>query len=429
MERRTFLSALGGAVALFTPNALARLQAATRAVAGRTPEDVARDEDFWFEVRHAFTVDRNSINLNNGSVSPQPRVVQEAMRSYLDVMNMSASYYVDEFLIPAEEEVRRRLAQNFGCDPEELALTRNTTESMDNVQLGIEMKRGDEVLSTTQDYPSMLITWQQRERRDGIVLKTIPFPTPPPSLDDLYDRIERAVTPRTKVIHICHMTYTTGQIFPVKRVAQMARQRGIQTVVDGGHAFAQFPFTRDDLDCDYYGTSLHKWLCAPVGTGFLYVRRDRIKSVWPLMPASADMDDNIRKFEHIGTHPTANRNAITEAVTFHESLGVERKAARFRYLRERWSRQVEKLPGVKIHTPYDAAQSCAIGAMSIDTVDAQKLTDYLQKYHRIHVRPRFVPNEFSCIRVTPNVYTTLQEVDTFVAAIEQVVKKGVPASA
>lgn len=209
----------------------------------------------------------------------------------------------------------------------------------------------------------------------------------------------------------------------------MARQRGIQTVVDGGHAFAQFPFTRDDLDCDYYGTSLHKWLCAPVGTGFLYVRRDRIKSVWPLMPASADMDDNIRKFEHIGTHPTANRNAITEAVTFHESLGVERKAARFRYLRERWSRQVEKLPGVKIHTPYDAAQSCAIGAMSIDTVDAQKLTDYLQKYHRIHVRPRFVPNEFSCIRVTPNVYTTLQEVDTFVAAIEQVVKKGVPASA
>ncbi len=322
MERRRFLSSIGGAVIALRPDALSRVQAAVRTVDGRTPEDVARDEDFWFNVRHAFSIDRNQINLNNGSVCPAPRVVQEAQRSYLDVMNMSPSLYVDELLIPELEEVRRRLAGAFGCDAEELAITRNTTESLENVQFGLEMKAGDEVLTTTQDYPSMLTTWRQRERRDGIVLKMVPFPVPPPSLDDLYDRIERAVTPKTKVIHICHMTYTTGQIFPVKRISQMARQRGIQTVVDGGHAFAQFPFTRDDLDCDYYGTSLHKWLTAPVGTGFLYVRREKIKSVWSLYASPPELVNDIRKFEQIGTH------SVAETQCDHGGADVPRKHRR-----------------------------------------------------------------------------------------------------
>jgi isopenicillin-N epimerase len=425
VERRRFLSSIGGAVIALRADALSRVQAAVRTVEGRTPEDVASDEDFWFNVRHAFTIDRNQINLNNGSVCPAPRVVQDAQRSYLDVMNMSPSLYVDELLIPQIEEVRRRLAAAFGCDPEELAITRNTTESLENVQLGMELKAGDEILTTTQDYPSMLTTWRQRERRDGIVLKMVPFPVPPPSLDDLYDRIARAVTPKTKVIHICHMTYTTGQIFPVKRICQMARQRGIETVVDGGHAFAQFPFTHDDLDCDYYGTSLHKWLTAPVGTGFLYVRREKIKSIWSLYASPPELVNDIRKFEQIGTHSVAERNSITEALTFHESIGVARKAARLRYLRERWARRVEKVSGVKMLTPHDPQQACALGTMSIDGIGAQKLTDHLLKVYRIHVRPRFVPNEYEGIRVTPNVYNTIGEVDTFAAAIEEIAKKGV----
>ncbi|MBI3665524.1 MAG: aminotransferase class V-fold PLP-dependent enzyme [Acidobacteria bacterium] len=419
MERRSFFRAVGGALAALQSDAIERVRAAAKSVDGRSPDEIARDEDFWFRVRHAFTIDRNIINLNNGSVSPSPQVVQDAMRHYLDVTNMQPAYYVDEYLIPQIERVRSRLAAAFGCDPEEMAVTRNTSESLAIVQYGLDLKAGDEVLTTTQDYPSMLMNWGQRARRDGIVLKTIAFPVPPPSLDDLYERFERAITPRTKVILFCHMTYTTGQIFPVKRICRMARERGIQTIVDGGHTFAQFPFTRDDLACDYYGTSLHKWLTAPIGTGFLYVRRENIPRVWALMGSTQDMTNDIRKFEHIGTAPVANKNAITEALNFHESLGAERKAARLRYLRERWSRRVEKLPGVKILTSYDPEQGCALGGMSIASVDADKLVDFLMQKHRIHVRARHVPGEYSCIRVTPNVYTTLEEVDTFSAAIEE----------
>ena len=271
----------------------------------------------------------------------------------------------------------------------------------------------------------MLTAWRQRERRDGIVLKTFAFPAPPPSLHDLCERFERAITPRTRVIMFCHVTYTTGQIFPVREICHMARSRGVQTIVDGAHAFAHFPFKRDDLGCDYYGTSLHKWLTAPIGTGFLYVRREKIRNVWPLMPASSKMRENIRKFESTGTFPVANRNAITEALTFLDSIGLERKAARLQYLRERWSRRIERLPGVLLRTSLDPAQACGIGAFSIQGIDPAKLTDYLMQKHGIHVRPRYVPSEFSAIRVTPNVYTTLEEIDTFSAAIQEVVERGI----
>jgi isopenicillin-N epimerase len=423
MERRAFLATTGAAWATLHPDAVERARAAVERAAGRTPEQTAADEDFWFRVRHAFTIDRNSINLNSGSVSPAPRVVQRAMEDYLRVMNMSPALYVDELLIPQRELVRSRLADTFGCSAEEIAITRNTTEALETVQLGLDLKPGDEVLTTTQDYPSMLATWRQRERRDGIVLRTVPFPVPPPSLDDLYDRIERAITPRTRVIMICHVTYTTGQIFPVGRICRMARERGIETLVDGAHGFAHFPFRRDDLECDYYGTSLHKWLTAPVGTGFLYVRREKIPKLWPLHGAPAELDDDIRKLEWIGTHPVANRNAVSEALAFYESLGPERKAARLFFLSQRWIERVAELPGVRVLTPSDPEQGCALGAMSIDGVEANVLTDYLLEKHQIHVRPRFVPDEFSCIRVTPNVFTTLGEIDAFSAAIETAVRE------
>src|SRR5215510_15168236 len=265
------------------------------------------------------------------------------------------------WLEPEIEAVRRRLAAQFGCDPEEMAITRNASEALEIVQLGMPLQRGDEVLTTTQDYPRMITTWKQRERRDGIVLKQITFPVPPPSPDDLVRRFEAAITPRTRVLHVCHITNLTGQIFPIKAIMQLARSRGIETIVDGAHAYAHFPFTRDELDCDYYGTSLHKWLLAPHGTGMLYVRRTKIAKLWPLMAAPTSMAENIRKFEEIGTHPAANHNAIGEALTFHDSIGAERKAARLRYLRERWSRRLERLPGAQILTAYDPAQSCGLG--------------------------------------------------------------------
>jgi selenocysteine lyase/cysteine desulfurase len=429
LTRRTFLRSLVAATATVPAlknDALARVVGANRGVLGRSPADVAQDEDYWQTIQQAFDVDRGLINLNNGGVAPSPRVVQQAFQHYLTVSNQAPAITMWGWIEPEIESVRRRLAASFGCDPEEMAITRNASEALEIVQLGLALERGDEVLTTTQDYPRMITTWKQRERRDGIVLKQIPFPVPPPSLDDLANRIERAITPRTKVIHICHITNLTGQIFPVRKICQLGRARGIEVIVDGAHAYAHFPFTRDDLDCDYYGTSLHKWLTAPIGTGFLYVRRAKMEKLWPMMAAPPEMNADIRKFEEIGTHPAANHNAIAEAMTFYEGLGAERKAARLRFLRDRWAKRLERVPGVKLLTPYDAAQSCGLASFTPGQLDVNKVTGYLYDKHRIIVTAIAHP-EFNCLRITPNVYTTLGEIDRFADVMETLIRNGLPA--
>src|SRR5690606_29087801 len=301
-------------------DALARIRDAAASLEGRSADTVAADEDFWREIRGAFTLDRTIINLNNGGVCPSPRTVHEAVKRYLDISNQAPVYYMWQVLEPNLETVRRRLAAEFGCDPEELAVTRNASEALQIAQLGIDLRPGDEVVTTNQDYPRMLDTWQQRVRREGIVLKQVSFPVPPRQ-DDLVRRIEQAITPRTRVIHFCHITNLTGHIFPVREICRLARARGIRTIVDGAHAYAHFPFTLADLECDIYGTSLHKWLLAPVGTGFLYVRRELIPEIWPLTPANESKTNDIRKFEEIGTHPAAMHNAIAEALEFHHGIG------------------------------------------------------------------------------------------------------------
>ncbi len=427
--RRDFLRSMFGTAAIAIPalkdNGIERILSATAQLDDRSPEDVAFDEDFWLEIQQAFTVDRSLVNLNNGGVSPSPKVVLDAMKRYLDYSNTLPVYTMWDVLEPQVEGVRTRLARSFGCDREELAITRNASEALEICQLGLNLKAGDEVLTTDQDYGRMLTTWDQRVRREGIVLTKFPFPTPPPSMQDLVDRFEQAITPRTRVIHFCHITNLSGQIFPVKDICQLARSRGIEAIVDGAHAYAHFPFKHEDLDCDYYGTSLHKWLLSPIGTGFLYVRREKIESLWPLMPAPEKMNDNIRKFEEIGTHPAANHNAIAEALTFHEGIGAERKAARLRYLRDRWMRRLEGKPGVKLHTSFDPAMACGLANIGIEGIEPGKLMSYLRKQHHIVVVAIGHP---ACtgIRVTPNVYTTLDEVDRFAEAMEIVIEKGLP---
>jgi selenocysteine lyase/cysteine desulfurase len=242
---------------------------------------------------------------------------------------------------------------------------------------------------------------------------------------DLVDRFERAITPRTRVILFCHITNLTGQIFPVKEICQLARSRGIEAIVDGAHAFGHFPFKHADLDCDYYGTSLHKWLLAPHGTGFLYVRKEKIEGLWPMMAAPDAMTGDIRKFEEIGTHPAANHNAIAEALTFHDGIGSERKAARLRFLRDRWMKRLDGQPGVKLHTSFDPAMSCGLANVAVGGIEPGKIVEHLWKTRRIIVTPI---NHPACtgIRVTPNVYTTLEEVDRFAEVMEEVIRTGVP---
>jgi isopenicillin-N epimerase len=423
LTRRGFLQTTGtataAALATFRDEGVAHLEAASRYAATLSPQDVAGDENYWREIQQAFTLDRTIINLNNGGCCPSPRVVHESFKRYLDISNQSPTYHMWQILEPNIESVRRRLANAFGCDAEEMAITRNASEALQIAQLGIDLKPGDEVITTNQDYGRMLDTWEQRVSRDRIKLTKVSFPVPPKSLDVLADRLLSAITPATRVLHFCHITNLTGQIFPVKKITDEARRRGIKTIVDGAHAFAHFPFTVADLGCDYYGTSLHKWLLAPIGTGFLYVRKENIPSLWPLTPAAASRADNIRKFEEIGTHPAANHNAIAEALTFHEGIGIERKAARLRYLRNRWADRLGKNPKFRIHTNLDPAHSCAIGNIELIGTPSAKVVAQLWEKWRIIATP-IVHEEYTGLRITPNVYTTLEEIDTFTKAMETV---------
>ena len=426
-DRRTFVaSMLGASVTLpsFRPDAFRRLFEADSRAGGRTPAETADDESYWGEIQRAFDIDRTMVNLNNGGCSPAPTHVLEQMIRDIRFSNELPVDHMWRVLEPRIESVRRDLAAEFGCDPEEMAITRNASEANETMIFGIDLARGDEVVMTTQNYPRMQNAWRQRERRDGIVLKRVKIETPVASDASFVGQIAAAITPRTKVIEIMHISFQTGYIAPVRQIVDLARPRGIQVFVDGAHAFAHFPFTRDELGCDYYGTSLHKWLHAPIGTGFLYVRRDRIKSLWPLMAGGVEQENDIRKYEEIGTHPAANHNAISVAVAFHRSIGAERKIARLRWLRDRWAKQVlASSDRARMLTRIGPNESGAIGVLAIHGMDMAKLGTWLLDKHRIVTTP-LVSDEFQGMRITPNVYTTVAEVDLFAELVGQAIRRG-----
>jgi selenocysteine lyase/cysteine desulfurase len=432
-SRRSFLRIAGGAAGAVAlrPAGIQEVKAATAAVAGLAPEEVAADESYWREIQFAFTLDRTLINLNNGNQCPAPTVVHEACKRYMDWSNQAPAYH-RAMIEKNIETARRRLGAEFGADPEEIAITRNASESLQIAQMGIDLKPGDEVITTEQDYPRMLTTWDQRARRDKIKVTRIDFPCPTTQAD-LIQRFERAITPQTKVLHFCHITNQSGQLFPVRELVLMARQRGIISIVDGAHAMGHFPYKLSDLGMDYYGVSLHKWLLAPLGTGLLYVRKDRIASTWPLQAAPARSDKDIRKFEEIGTNPAAPKAAINEAIAFQQAIGIERKAARLRYLTLRWANELKKNERIRLHSSLEAGQTWGLAVVSIDGIDSYKLVSHLWDKYRIvitsvgHDNPIDPKLSYRGLRVTPNIYTPLEEIDTFVEAMRNVLKNGLPA--
>jgi len=434
--RRRFLGAIGLPAAYATLGApilagrldLRRALSVTEGLARYpgSPEEIAADEEFWREVQQAFTIDRSLVNLNNGGVSPAPAVVQAAMKRYLDFSHQAPTYNMWRILEPQKEGVRQRLAREFGCDAEEVAITRNASESLEICQLGFDLVAGDEILTTNQDYPRMLATFDQRERREGIVIRKISIPVPAEDPAEVVRRFEAAITPRTRLILMCHMINITGQILPVRDVVAMARSRGIPVIVDGAHALAHFDFRLSDLECDYYGSSLHKWLFAPHGSGLLYVRREKIADLWPLMAAGDEMVENIRKFEEIGTHPAANFVAIGEALTFHQGIGPKRKEARLVYLRDYWAKRLLLYDQVRLHTSLKSGFACGIATVEIEGVEPGDLNELLWEKHRIITTP-ITHEEFRGLRISPSVYTTLEELDRFVEAMEVVLREGVPA--
>lgn len=322
---------------------------------------------------------------------------------------------------PGRETVREKLAAIAGTSPEEIAVCRNATEALENAIFGIDLKSGDEILTTTQDYPNMMNALHQREKREGIKITQIKIPVPCHDLNEIVDLFKKAITPDTKVILCCHMINLTGQILPIQKICDMAHEKNIQVICDGAHTFGHFEYKIPDLHCDYFGTSLHKWLSAPFGSGMLYVKKEKIKNLWPLLSHPDPHAEDIRKFETQGTRSFPTELAISDAADFYFSIGVKRKEARLRFLKNYWAEKISRFPKVKLNTSLKSECSCGLGNFIIDGKTPNEITSFLFDKHRIYATA-IDHIEFKGVRITPNVYTTTEELDIFVKAVEEFAK-------
>ncbi|HRD56938.1 MAG TPA: aminotransferase class V-fold PLP-dependent enzyme [Ferruginibacter sp.] len=380
------------------------------------------EDDFWKMIQDAYTVNPEIINLNNGGVSPAPKSVQLALERYNKLANEGPSYYMWRVMDKGREPLRQKLAELAGTLPDELAIDRNSTEALNTIIYGLPLQKGDEVIGTKQDYPNMINAWRQRALRESIVYKQINFDFPIEDDDSIVKTYEAAITPQTKLIHITHVINWVGQIMPVAKITAMAKRHGIETLVDGAHSFGLLNFKIPDLGCDYFGTSLHKFLCASVGSGLLWIKKDKISKVWPLLCNDKPQSDDIRKFETIGTRSFPIEQAIGEAINFHNAIGSQRKQERIHFLKNYWASKVKEIKGVKLHTSLHPKYSCAICGISIDGLTPQELDTALFSKYKIHTVAINREN-IHCVRVTPNVYTKTEQLDILVNAIANIAQK------
>lgn len=423
LKRAGMLSSTAFLSALWKPAWSGNLSQALREAEGIPAADLATEEDFWYYVQQSFTVSPGIINLNNGGVSPAPRSVQEAMKRYYDYSNEAPSYYMWRVLDQGREPLRQNLARMAGCDAEEIAINRNSSEGLETIIFGLQLKAGDEVVAARQDYPNMVNAYKQREKRDGIKMNWINLELPSEDEDYLVNAYVSAFTKKTRLVHITHIINWNGQILPVRRIAAEAHKRNIEVLVDGAHSFAHFDFKIPDLDCDYYASSLHKWLYAPIGSGMLYVRKNKIGSIYPMFATSDDpLKADIRKFENLGTRPFFIEQAIGKAIEFHDMIGSERKEQRLHYLKNYWMEKVKDLPGVRINTPLSPRWGCAIGNIGIEGRKPGELDSFLFSNYKIHTVGIEWENIHG-VRVTPNVYTTTKNLDVLVEGIRAFLKK------
>jgi selenocysteine lyase/cysteine desulfurase len=427
-NRRNFIQHLGLMAGAFSANSLfnqahaAEFQHLNLQKKALSPKELAMDEDYWSVVQQGFTVNPALINLNNGGVSPSPRIVQEAVEQFNKMSNEGPSYYMWRILDQGREPLRYKLAQLAGCDAEEIAINRNATEALNTVIFGLNLKAGDEVIGTKQDYPNMMNAWRQRAEREGIIFTQLSFKYPIENEEEIVSAFEKAITPKTKIFHLTHMVNWVGQIMPVKKLCELAKKHNIQTIVDGAHSFGLMDFKISDLGCDYFGTSLHKFLSAPIGSGMLWIKKENIEKIWPLVCNDNPKGSDIRKFETLGTRSFPIEQGIGEAINFHTAIGSKRKEERIRYLKNYWATRVLNIPKVKIKTSLKDAYSCAICGVSIDGMTPGELDAALFNEFKIHT-VGIVWENVSCVRITPHVYTRLQDLDKLVYAIEKLAKK------
>jgi selenocysteine lyase/cysteine desulfurase len=419
IKQATTLAGAFSAASLFNYAHAKEFGAALKNKAHLTPQQLAQDEDFWAVIQRGYTVSSNIINLNNGGVSPTPLIAQQALNRYNALSNEGPSYFMWRILDQGREPLREKLANLAGCSPEEIAVNRNATEALNTIIYGLDLKAGDEIIGTKQDYPNMIQAWKQRAMREGIVYKQINFNLPVENDDEIVKGYADAITPKTKIIHVTHIINWVGQIMPVRKICDMAHARGIEVIVDGAHSFGLLDYKIPDLHCDYFGTSLHKFLSAPIGSGMLWIKKERIAKIWPLTCNPVPQSTDIRKFETLGTRSFAIEQAIGEAINFHEAIGSKRKEERIRYLKNYWAKKAQAIPKVKINTSLKDEYSCAICGVSIDGMTPQELDAALFNVYKIHT-VGIVWENISCVRITPHVYTTLYDLDKLVRALGEI---------
>jgi selenocysteine lyase/cysteine desulfurase len=424
-DRRSFLkqaATLAGAfsaASLFNQLHAEDWKQASKRIDHLNAEQVAADEDYWSVIQSAFTVNPNIINLNNGGVSPSPMVVQQAVARFNDLSNEGPSYFMWRILDQGREPLREKLALLAGTLPDEIAINRNATEALNTIIYGLNLEKGDEVIGTKQDYPNMIQAYRQRAMRDGIVYKQLSFDFPIENDEQIVKVYADALTPKTKILHVTHMINWVGQTMPVRKICDMAHAKGIQVVCDGAHSFGLMDYKIPDLGCDYFGTSLHKFLSAPIGSGMMWIKKEHISKIWPLLCNGDPHSGDIRKFETLGTRSFPIEQGIGEAINFQEAIGNKRKEERIRYLKNYWASKVKEIPKVRLHTSLKAQYSCAICGVSIDGMTPGELDNALFNQYKIHT-VGIVWENISCVRVTPHVYTKLADLDKLVYAIEKI---------
>jgi selenocysteine lyase/cysteine desulfurase len=428
-DRRSFIRKSAGAagaltlIKLLDESGNARSMADVEASLPVSQADVTTDANFWLYIKNCYTSSPNIMNLNNGGVCPQPKVVQEAFENYNRFSNEGPAYYMWNVVGKGRETVRHDLAGLAGCSEDELAMVRNTTEALETVIFGLDLKKGDEVVLSKQDYPNMINAWKQREKRDGIVLKWVDLPQPVEDEDAIVHAYRELFTSRTKIIEVMHMINWSGQVLPARKLADAAHAEGIEVLVDGAHTFAHIDFKIPDLHCDYFGTSLHKWLCAPFGTGLLYIRKDKIGKIWPLTAPGDPASEDIRKFEALGTRSFPAELAIGTAIEFHKMIGMERKESRLRYLKDYWMEGLKDIPGIYFHTSGKREFSCGLGNFGIQGMEPAEIQKKLMNDFRIYTISIDWENIHG-VRVTPNVYITTEDLDRFIAAVREIAASG-----
>jgi selenocysteine lyase/cysteine desulfurase len=417
MDKRTFLKSLG----LFTLSSTSGFASVNKlfdSVDHKSAEALAEDEKFWDEVRKGYRLKPNYINLENGYYCIQPEETLENFIKHIREVNYQGAYYMRTVQHDNKKAVAARLAELWGCSKEELIITRNTTESLDMIIGGFPWKEGDEAVMAEQDYGAMLDMFKQSAKRFGMVNKIVSIPNHPASDEEIVNIYANAITPKTKLLMVCHMINITGHILPLKKICDMAHSKGVEVMVDGAHAFAQFKYSLHDFDWDYYAASLHKWLSVPLGAGILCVKKKHISKIWPLIGDGNPNMEDVYRLNHTGTHPVHTDLAINNAIDFYQKIGPERKEARLRYLQNYWTRQVRNLPHIVLNTPADPARSCAIANVGVKNMKPVEMAEMLLKKFNVYTVAIDGANVHGC-RITPNVFTSTKELDSFVEALKK----------